>query len=322
MNKTEIYKHIKDYIELCQIEQVSALEAIGRVSAKNIKACIDIPNFHKAKYDGFAISFIDYEKLKVNHKSIKLKLIGNLGAGHYTNKELLPGTTINIMTGAEIPESTAYIVPFELVKVIDKETINIYKINKRLKTIDFRGEKYKKGQVVLEKNKIIDRENIFNVTNQGYKQISVYKKPRVAIISTGDEISKIGTTYKRGTVYNSTSYAIAADVINNGGEVIILDHLFDNIGDIVQHIEKYCQKADIIITTGGIAKGKYDYTKFIHNYIPTNIIYMDIEKAPRIIISKFQNKWIINLSGTPRATFISLDYAVIPLLKSMLGIYE
>lgn len=320
MNKLEIYKQIKNHIELCQIEQVSALEAIGRVNAERIEACIDIPNFHKAKYDGFAIHILDYNKIKCNHKSIHLKIIGSLGAGHYINKELLPGNTINIMTGAEIPKDTAYVVPFEMADIIDKEEAVINKINPILNTIGVKGEKYKKGQLLLDKNKIIDRDKIFDVTNQGYEYINVYKKPRVAILSTGDEISKIGSPYIRGNVYNSTSYAIAADIINNGGEVVILDHLLDNIGDIVQHIQRCSQESDIVITTGGIAKGKYDYTKLIHNIIPTNILYMESDRAPRIIVSKLQDKWIINLSGSPRATFISLDYVVIPILKTMLGI--
>jgi molybdopterin molybdotransferase len=320
LNKLEIYKYIKNHIELCQVEKVSALEAIGRVSAERLEACIDIPNSNKAKYDGFAIHLMDYEKINYNHNSTQLKIIGSLGAGHCIQKELLPGTTINIMTGAEVPNNTAYVVPSEFANVISQEEVIIKKINPILDTIDFKGENCKKGQLVLDKNKIIDRNTIFDITNQGFKYIKVYKKPRVVILSTGDEISKIGTPYKRGIVYNSTSYAIAADIINHGGEVIIIDHLLDNIDEIVKGVEKFCKEADMVITTGGIAKGKFDYTKFIHKYIPTNILFMERDKPPRIIVSKLQDKWIINLSGSPRATFVSLEHVVIPILKTMLGI--
>lgn len=318
MDHHKIINSIENNIQLCNIEKVEALKAIGRINAKMIRASMDIPNFSKSIYDGFAIHEEDYYSLSKND-TLTLEMLGGIGAGHFVNQPVQPGTTFYIMTGAEIPKDTKYIVPHERVKIFGNK-IMIKQINPQLKTISYQGEQWKKGEVVARENQTIDRKTIFDITNQGYQYIDVYKVPKVVIISTGDEVKTVGSAWERGTIYNSTSYAIAADIIEYKGEVIAIDHVEDHLINIVKIINKWLDHADIIITTGGMADGKYDYTKDLHKHFPTKIIYAEIKKNPRIIISKLGGKWIINLSGSPRATFASLDHVIIPLLKKMMGL--
>ncbi len=316
------YKNIEKIIE-CHInksekEAVKILHSIGRVCAKNIFAQIDIPNFSKSKYDGYIIHRIDYKNwMKCNQ--LQLPIIDKIGAGHSISRSFNPGTTYHIMTGAELPIDAKYVVPFEMLDGIENNRIIINGIPGMADTVIPKGSKIKRGQLILEEGTMIERQNIFKIADQGFEYIDVYKKPMVSIISTGDEVIEIGMPYERGKIYNSTSYAIAADVILSGGQLHAIDHVEDNLHSIIQTIQHCLSRSNIIITTGGLGDGKYDYTKDIHKHMDTNIVYKIMDRPPRIIISKIDDKWIINCSGTPNATFFSLDYVIKPIINRMLG---
>lgn len=318
MDRKKIQDLINKNIKLTGTETVDILKSIGKVNALDIYAKIDIPNYTKAKYDGFALTKRDCDKLRKN-RIINLKLTGDVGAGHIAKKTLLSGTTIYLMTGAEVPPEAYYIVPCEMAE-IQNQMVHMKDINLGLKTIAHKGEVFKKGAIIIKQNTLIDRKEIFDITNQGYDRLKVYKSPKISIISTGDEVKKVGQTPLKGEIFNSTSYAIAADVMKSGGEILGIDHSQDNLESIIEKINQYYEKSDIIITTGGIGSGKYDYTKLIHNHLSTKIIYSELDKAPRIVISKLSDTWIINLSGSPRATFISLDLVVNPIILGMMGL--
>lgn len=297
------------------IEEIDLINGVKRTIASDMYSTMNNPPFDKSAMDGYAI----YSKDTIN-KDVRLRLIDKVYAGNYCNKELSSGEAIKIMTGAPIPKGADCVIKQEDVVVSDN-FIYINRVVDKYESICFEGEDIKKGNILVKKNKKLDYADIGILASSGINKIKVYKKPKIAFISTGDEILDIDESIKIGQIYNSNKYSILSRIEELGYDVIGIDHSNDDIKDIGERIRKFSKYADLIITTGGVSVGEKDLMIDVIDNINGEKLFWKITIKPgsAVLCSKLNNTIIISLSGNPTASLTTFELLVRTTLEKLSG---
>ena len=312
--KSSISIRIKD------IEELNLLSSLGRVSAEEIKATIDIPPFDRAAMDGYAALSEDIRGASLNNPVI-LKVTGKIEVGEISQLTLKTGEVMEISTGAKIPEGADVVIPYEEAKRVDGY-IEVYKTLPKWKNISRKGEDLRKGEIVLTKNQVIRAWNIGVLASLNITKIKVYRKPRIGILSTGSELIELGGKIEPGKIINSTKWMLAALTIENGGEFIDLGTAQDDIDEIENKIKNSIEKVDIVITTGGTSVGKKDYTIKAIKKLGAKIIFhgVSIKPGKPTGVAIYNGKPIAMLSGFPVAALVGFETFVKPIIEIVSGI--
>lgn len=305
---------MNENIKGLSLEEVSLIDGIGRVLGESMYSQIHNPPFDKSAMDGYAVNYTDTEEGRL------LKVIDKVFAGGICKSELKGGTAIKIMTGAPIPKGANAVIKQE-----DTSLKGDYiKINKKMKLYEnvcFRGEDIKEGQLLLSKNKIIDYADIGILASVGISKLKVYKKPKVAFISTGDEVLDVDKKLLDGKIYNSNKYSILGRLMELGLSVTYIEHENDNLKRIGDKIKKATEIADFIITTGGASVGEKDLIQKSIDYIGGEKLFWKITIKPgsAMLCSKYNGKTIISLSGNPTAALTTFELIAKPSLEKLNG---
>ena len=308
--------HILDErVDSLDIERVPLLEAIGRVCHESIYSSMNNPPFDKSAMDGYAIIANDTQ-----HLPVTLKVIDEVFAGGHSKRELTAKTAIKIMTGAPIPKGATAVIKQEDVVVRDG-SIFVEKVVKPGENICPKGEDITDGTLLVRKGKCLDYADIGILASAGIEEVDVYQKPRVAFISTGDEVSELGQPLPFGKIYNSNKYAILGRVKELGYEVTYTNHEKDCVSGIAQKIKKSLEVADVIITTGGASVGEKDLIKEAIDELGGEKLFWKILIKPgsALLCSQYQNKMIISLSGNPTAALTTFELIARPTLSKLAG---
>jgi molybdopterin molybdotransferase len=248
-------------------EKRSILECLGQVLAEDVYSQIDVPPRDNSALDGYAVRSEDIKGSNSQNPRI-LKVIDMIIAGGIPHKNLEPGTAIRIMTGAPTPFGADCVIGFENTDELDRnvqqnsipEAIGILIEEMPGSNIRKAGESVKRGDLVLSKGAIIRPSEIGVLASLGYDSIKVIKRPIVAILATGDELTNLGEPLSEGKIYNSNAYSIAAQVIREGGQPRLLGIALDNEASVIEKISQALD-ADLLITIGGVSMGDYDVVK-------------------------------------------------------------
>ena len=230
-------------------------KSLGMVISQDIFSPIDIPPFTNSAMDGYAINT---ETLK--SYPVKLKIVGEVKAGDSKKIKLKEGQAIKIFTGAPVPDGADAVVEKELVKV-EGEYIIVEKEIKKWRNLRFKGEEIKKGEKVIDKGTIITPAVAGFLSTLGIKKVKVFKKPRVSVIVTGGEILKPGQKLKFGKVHDSNSVSLKLALKENGIEDVAVRFSEDNLTKLKKIFKEEIKKSDILIFSGGISAGDYDYVR-------------------------------------------------------------
>ncbi|MEM2901046.1 MAG: molybdopterin molybdotransferase MoeA, partial [Thermoplasmata archaeon] len=220
LKKLISYKEAKEIIDenirgIESVENVPILHAAGRVIAEDILAKINVPSFDRASMDGFAVIAEDTFSA-TQTKPCALKVIGEIYAGEKKVLAIRKGEAVKIATGARMPKGADSVVIFEETD-IENDTLRVYKPVHPGANVSKMGSDIKSGDLVVPKDKILDASKIGAIASLGYKEVTVYRKPIVSIIPTGNEIAEVGEPLNEGQVYNTNTYTIASVVNENGG---------------------------------------------------------------------------------------------------------
>lgn len=297
------------------IEETSLLDGIGKRVSEDLFSKIDNPPFNKSAMDGYAIKACDTQDGKV-----ALKVIDEVFAGSVCKSEVQSGTAVKIMTGAPIPLGATAVVKQEDVNV----TEGWIEINKRVKAnenICLKGEDIQEGTLLVKQNKRLDYADIGILASSGIQRVPVYKKPKVAFISTGDEVLEINESLRAGKIYNSNKYAILGRIIELGYDISSVDHEKDSFNAIGEKIKKALEEADLVITTGGASVGEKDLIKEAIDYIGGEKLFWKIKIKPgsAMLCSKYHEKMIVSLSGNPTAALTTFELIAKPILEKLSG---
>ncbi len=255
----EAIEILNEKVNQLSIKEVELLDGIGHRMGETIYSPMSHPPFDKSAMDGYAV-----RAEETKQGEVRLKIIDEVYAGHVSHSEVTSKTAIRIMTGAKIPEGANAVIKQEEVTVEDGCLV----FNKQLRgseNICFKGEDIEVGQLLVPKDKLLDYADIGILASAGISRIKVYQKPRVAFISTGDEVLDLGQALEPGKIYNSNKYAIIGRVKELGYDVAYLNHEQDSIKGIANKLKEASKLADVVITTGGASVGEKDLIKLVFN---------------------------------------------------------
>ncbi|EIF6156013.1 gephyrin-like molybdotransferase Glp [Clostridium perfringens] len=300
-------------------EVVSIKDSLKRVLYGDVKSKINNPPFNKSVFDGYAFKSED-SKGTSKENPVELKIVDEIFAGMWPEIEIKSGEAIRIMTGAPIPVGADCVLKQEETER-HGDLVKIFKEMKANENISFMGEDIKIGETLIKKGKRLDYADLGIMASSGISEVLVYKKPRVSIISTGDEVCDINSTLKPGKIYDSNLYSLSARIEELGYNVLSMEHVGDNILKIGEAIEKAFEKSDIVFTTGGASVGEKDLMQKVSESIGFEKLFWKIKIKPgsAVVCSKKEEKILISLSGNSNAALTTFELLGKPVLKKLEG---
>lgn len=300
-------------------EVVSIKDSLKRVLYGDVKSKINNPPFNKSVFDGYAFKSED-SKGTSKENPIELKIVDEIFAGDFSEREIKSGEAVRIMTGAPIPLGADCVLKQEETER-HGDLIKIFKEMKENQNISFMGEDIKIGETLIKKGKRLDYADLGIMASSGISEVLVYKKPKVSIISTGDEVCDINSTLKPGKIYDSNLYSLSGRIEELGCHVLSMEHIGDNILKIGEAIEKAFEKSDIVFTTGGASVGEKDLMQKVAESIGFEKLFWKIKIKPgsAVVCSKREEKILISLSGNPNAALTTFELLGKPVLKKLEG---
>ena len=315
----EALKIIMDSVVPLGYEDIPVTEVYGRVLYEDIASDIMIPPLDESAMDGYAV-IADDTKGASETNPVTLKITGEVQAGaSAAGKKVTKGTAVRIMTGAHIPEGADAIVRFE----DTEEDGNIVKIFVEMRKLDnYRkaGENIAKGETVLKKGERLTSADAGMLASINRGTVRVYRQPAVSIISTGDELADIGENIRHGQIMNVNRYTMFSESKRYGGIPEYLGIAKDTPGGMKDIFEK-AMEADIVISTGGVSKGKYDFVKEILTGLDVEILFefVNIKPGKPLSFGIKGSKLIFGLPGNPVPAMLSFIEFVRPALLKLMG---
>lgn len=250
---------------------ISIDESAGRTLSREITAERSIPPFNKSGMDGYAIRAKDTWRASQDNP-VKLKVIDKVRAGVVPGKMVKAGTAIKIMTGAAIPESSDAVVKFEEV-VCNKKNIVITRAIKAGENIILTGEDVQCGEMIAGKGTKLTPSLVSVLAGLGINRVPVYRKVKVAVINTGDELMHPAEDPFYGRIYNSSHYGIIAKCVEAGAEPYKLGIAPDIMEKVAERISEGLEIADLVVTTGGVLSGDYDVVEDAMTHIGATLLF-------------------------------------------------
>jgi molybdopterin molybdotransferase len=247
-----------------EAERVDILDALGRALAEDVRAGEDIPPHANSSMDGYAVLAADTAGASPDHPA-RLRIVGEVAAGYVPETVVTPGTAMRIMTGAPIPPGADAVVKVEDTVFGEDGDAGSVNICAQVSTGNYirpAGEDVRRGELVLPKGTFIRPQEIGMLATLGHKPVLVHRRPRVAILATGDEVVEIDQPLTPGKIRNANSYSNAAQVLKQGGEPLLLGIARDSVEDLTAKIRAGLdQGVDLFLTSGGVSVGDFDLVK-------------------------------------------------------------
>lgn len=318
----EAQKYLLDNAKKIDTEIINIYECYKRVLAEDIHAPFDNPPFNKSPLDGYAVMAEDLEEASKENPAI-LKVIDKVYAGYVAKEKVTRNTAIRIMTGAPIPEGANCVVKQENTER-DGDIVKIFESLKPYDNFCYKAEDFKSGTKILEEGEVLNSSRVMSLASLGFDKVRVYKKVKVGIITTGDEIQTPGTPLKPGKIYNSNGYFLYTRLIELGAEPVIFNLAKDDSEGIKYAMEEAFDKCDILVTTGGVSVGEKDLVKESAKNAGYEILFWKINIKPGSpMFGAIKNgKLLIGLSGTPVAASTTFELTVRPVLSKMTNCNE
>ena len=284
----------------------------SRICAEEIFATSFLPKFNNSAMDGYAIIY--------ENKNSELEIIDTIFAGDNNNKLLEKNSCIKIMTGAKIPQNSTAIIPKEDVEELNDNKIKILKNVKEFQHIRYIGEDIKQNELLLSNGDEINFSKITLLASQGISHIKVYKKPKVVVFASGEELKLHYEKIESFQIYNSNTPTFIARCKELGCEVTFIGQAKDSVEAIKELIINSLD-ADLIITSGGVSVGDADFTKEAFHALDFQTLFdgIDIKPGKPTVFGKIKNTYILNLPGNPLASALIFEMFGKILIQKLLG---
>lgn len=300
-------------------EKITLKEGLNRVIAEDLFAILNVPSFDKSPYDGYALR--GEETIGASKENpIEFEVIEEIPAGHNPTKKLGKFQAAKILTGGCLPEGANVCVKYEYTE-FTQDSVKISKELKKNTDIIRTGEDVKKGDLLVEKGKVLSPGILGLLSSQGIQEIEVYARPKVGIFATGTELSYSGENLERGQIFESNLIVFSSIFKKLGFEVVDFGILKDDENLIVEKTKEALEEVDLLVTTGGASVGDYDYALSSINKLGGKNLFWKTAMKPggSIVVSRLFNKTIIGLSGNPGAAILGLYRVCYLYLKKLLG---
>lgn len=293
--------------------QVSLFEAAGRITAQPVLSPLDVPPFDNAAMDGYAVRLADCTPEHV------LPVAGKAFAGAPFNGEWPVGTVIRIMTGAPVPAGCEAVVMQEETEQRDGGIVITAPVNAG-QHIRRSGEDIQTGKQVLDAGVRLGAAELPLLASLGIAQVSVLRKLRVAIFSTGDELQAVGQPLAAGQIYDTNRFTVSLMLNRLGCEVIELGVIGDDPVALRQAFSEADRQADVVISTGGVSVGEADFTKAMLEELGAITFWkLAIKPGKPFAFGRLANSWFCGLPGNPVSAAVTFYQLVQPLLGTLTG---
>ena len=317
----EAHKIIDDHITRLARERVSINDTVGRVLAAEIIASFPQPRFDNSAMDGFAVRAVD-TKGASKKSPIDLKMVGVISAGSPGNVVVSTGQCAQCMTGASIPQGADAIVIVEDSSGYESgPEVQMYTEVQEGQHIRREGEEIHLGDLLINDGTRITTAEIGTMATFGYKDIQVYRKPKLALFATGDELVEPGNDLLPGQIYNSNIYVFEDLARRAGAEVVLKNVIKDDKDSLKTFLADAFDSCDMVISSGGVSMGKFDYVRDVFMELGVKEHFWKVTQKPGrpLFFGSNSASLIFGLPGNPVSAFIGFMEYVWPVLESMTG---
>lgn len=287
-------------------------DALDRILAQDVVSPINVPAYNNSAMDGYALNYNDFLR------SNTLIQVGKSFAGNKFSQAIKQGECVRIMTGAEIPEGADTVVMQENTSS-DGDQIRFHKVNKG-ESIRPAGDDIKKGDIVLKAGMRISAIDIGLLASLGCAKVNVYRKLKVAVFSTGDELLPVGTAARDDRIFDTNRPMLLAMLAKMGVDAIDLGIIKDDKAQIKATFEHANKQADCVITSGGVSVGEADYTReILEEYGNVAFWKLAIKPGKPLAFGKLPNCIFFGLPGNPVSSAVTFEQIAAPALEYMAG---
>ena len=320
----EALKIIKRETFVLLSEMIDLENSVGRVLAQEIRADMDLPPFDRSQMDGYAVRTKDVGDASENG-SVKLKIIGESVAGKGFDEKVKRVEAVRIMTGARVPDGADSVQKKELARETENgeggSFVKILVPTKPRQNIVLKGAEIETGAKVFDQGELINVQMIASLASFGYAKVKVFKKPRVTILATGSEIVNVNQKPRRDQIRNSNSIMLKVFAEKCAAETKVLPIVKDEIQNLKSKIQNCLSACDVLIISGGVSVGDYDFTKPALRDIGAEIFFERVSLRPGkpTVFAKLDNKLIFGLPGNPVSVAVTFYLFVRAALLKMQG---
>lgn len=288
-------------------EQLPLTECLNRYLAQDVYSGVDLPTFSQSAVDGYAIC-----SSSENLQDSVFEVIGEIKAGSELDHQLLQGQAIRIFTGGKVPTGTTHVARQEIVKIESNNKIRLVEHIQQQADIRFAGEEIQLGQKIAECGQKINIGALAALSMIGVRSIAVYQLPKVAVLVTGDEVAETPEDLKAGKVFDANGPLLKAWFEDYGIEVNIL-HIADESQRVTQCFNQLKQQYDVIITTGGVSVGDYDFVRPCSFDAGFEQIFWKVKQKPgkplffAQYIEDEHRCFLLGLPGNPAAVYVCMQ---------------
>ncbi len=305
-------------------ETVALADALGRVLAHDVTAPLDVPPFDRSNVDGFAVRAADTAGA-TDAAPRRLTLNGEvLACGHEPKLTVAPGTATAIATGGMIPRGADAVVMIEHTELIEAApAIDLRRAVSPGTFVSYAGSDIARGETLLRRGAAISSREIGMLAACGFEKADVVRRPRVAVLSTGDELVALGEPLRPGAVYDSNGAIIAAAVREAGGEPVAFEAFPDDEAALETAVRKALGEADIVVLSGGTSKGAGDLSHRIVSRLgqPGVIVHgVALKPGKPLCLAVAQGKPIVVLPGFPTSAIFTFHAFVAPVIRARAGL--
>lgn len=299
-------------------EEVALLQAVGRILFENVRASRNVPPFANSAMDGYAVRWQDVARASATDP-VTLSVLEDVPAGYVARRRVTKGNATRIMTGAPVPRGADAIIRVEYTASIG-DRVRISRVDGQGSHIRGIGEDIQKGRLILEMGKLLTSADIGLLASVGKSRVRVYRRPTVAIISTGDELLDVDDAPRPGKIVNSNSYTLSAAV----QEIGAVPHPFGIVRDKRKSLASAFKRAltyDVVITSGGVSVGDYDLVKGALVDVGVRMALWKVAQKPGhpFAFGRMGSKPVFGLPGNPVSSAVSFLLYARPALLKMMG---
>ncbi|GAB3060083.1 molybdopterin molybdotransferase MoeA [Virgibacillus ainsalahensis] len=322
----EALRRVMEYTTKGSIQHIPIEQSYGRFLGEDLVADHPVPPFDRSPYDGFAVRSEDTQTAASTSPQA-FEVIGEIGAGSVFEGAVGSMQAVRIMTGAQIPENCDAVIMFESVRETKSGERSFIEIKRKLKSgenISFTGEDTKQGEVLANKGTYINPGIVALLATFGYKNVPVSTKPKVGVIATGSELLEVDEAIQPGKIRNSNAYMVQSQVERAGGEPVYYGQFSDDFDTCFEQVSNALDKVDMLITTGGVSVGDYDYLPDIYEKLDANVLFNKVGMRPGSVttVAEKEGKLLFGLSGNPSACYVGFELFTRPIIRNALHAYN
>jgi molybdopterin molybdotransferase len=323
LSVSEARERILAKFQTTTTEILSLIASSGRVLAVDISAAHELPSFDNSSMDGFAIRAED-----TNGARLTLSVVADIPAGVKPNLTLSTGQAARIMTGAQLPEGADAVIPVEDTDFHSREagtiapqTVSFERKVNAGENVRPRGMDLKAGQIVLKKGRTLQPQDLGLLASLGFPNVEVFKRPRVALLSSGNELIEVDQPLEEGKIHDSNSYMLAALIESTGAEVLRLGVAKDTRDSVNVLFEKaVAENVDLILSSAGVSVGAFDYIKeVIESQGKMDFWRVNMRPGKPLAFGEYRGINFIGLPGNPVSAFAGFEVFVRDVLHRLGG---